>query len=109
MQQSHHEGKNEACSLLLKSTSCRQYKVLIFTMLFHAEDQILLDVQFHVRVDEAGANSQAWLSLFLSINTLFSVLFIIVVTKLDVLRSWKIRSVEMKIKVSTKRGKTIQV
>lgn len=73
-------------------------------MLFHAEDQILLDVQFHVRVDEAGANSQAWLSLFLSINTLFSVLFIIVVTKLDVLRSWKIRSVEMKIKVSTKRG-----
>lgn len=78
-------------------------------MLFHAEDQILLDVQFHVRVDEAGANSQAWLSLFLSINTLFSVLFIIVVTKLDVLRSWKIRRVEMKIKVSTKRGKTIQV
>ena len=78
-------------------------------MLFHAEDQILLDVQFHVQVDEAGANSQAWLSLFLSINTLFSVLFIIVVTKLDVLRSWKIRSVEMKIKVSTKRGKTIQV
>lgn len=78
-------------------------------MLFHAEDQILLDVQFHVRVDEAGANSQAWLSLFLSINTLFSVLFIIVVTKLDVLRSWKIRSVEMKLKVSTKRGKTIQV
>ena len=73
-------------------------------MLFHAEDQILLDVQFHVRVDEAGANSQAWLSLFLSINTLFSVLFIIVVTKLDVLRSWKIRSVEMKLKVSTKRG-----
>ena len=75
-------------------------------MIFHAEDQIVLDVQLHLRVGEADATGQAWLSLLLNIHTLFSVLVIIILAKLDVLRSWRIKSVEIKIEVGTKQGKT---
>ena len=75
-------------------------------MIFHSEDQIVVDVQLHLRVDETDATGQAWLSLLLNFHTLFSLLVIIILAKLDVLRSWSIRSVEVKIQVGTKQGKT---
>ena len=76
-------------------------------MIFHTDDRIVVDVQLHLRVDEAtDAAGQAWLSFLLNIHTLFSVLVIIVVAKLNVLRSWNIKSAEVRIQVGTKQGKT---
>lgn len=76
-------------------------------MIFHTDDRIVVDVQLHLRVDEAtDAAGQAWLSFLLNIHTLFSVLVIIVVAKLNVLRSWNIKSAEIRIQVGTKQGKT---
>ena len=76
-------------------------------MIFHTDDRIVVDVQLHLRVDEAAdAAGQAWLSFLLNIHTLFSVLVIIVIAKLNVLRSWSIKSAEVRIQVGTKQGKT---
>lgn len=76
-------------------------------MIFHADDQIVLDVQLHLQVTEADATGQAWLSFLLNIHTLFSVLVIIILAKLDFLRSWSISRAEIRIQVGTKQGKTI--
>lgn len=73
-------------------------------MIFHADDQIVLDVQLHLQVTEADATGQAWLSFLLNIHTLFSVLVIIILAKLDFLRSWSINRAEIRIQVGTKQG-----
>ena len=75
-------------------------------MIFHTDDRLVVDVHLHLRVDEADAAGQAWLSFLLNIHTLFSVLVIIVVAKLNVLRSWNIKSAEVRIQVGTNQGKT---
>lgn len=75
-------------------------------MIFHCEDQIVLDVQFHLQVDEPLYSSgQAWMSFLLSTHTLFSVLVIVIITKLGVLRSIRIRSVQIQIQVDKNQGK----
>lgn len=75
-------------------------------MIFHCEDQIVLDVQFHLQVDEPYSSGQAWMSFLLSTHTLFSVLVIVIITKLGVLRSIRIRSVQIQIQVDNNQGKT---
>jgi len=75
-------------------------------MILHGEDQIVLDVQFHLQVDEPYASGQAWMPFLLNTQTFFSVLVMLVITKLGVLRSMKIRRVQIQIQVDKNPGKT---
>ena len=74
-------------------------------MIFHCEDQIVLDVQFHLQVDEPYASSQAWMPFLLNTHTLFSVLVIVIITKMGFLRSMRISNVQIQIQVDSKQGK----
>lgn len=74
-------------------------------MIFLAEDQLVLDVQLHLQVHKAAdATGREWLWFLLNIHTLFSVLVIVVIAKLDLLRFWSIKSAEIRIQVGTKQG-----
>ena len=74
-------------------------------MILHCEDQIVLDVQFHLQVDEPYASGQAWMPFLLNTQTFFSVLVMLVVTKLGVFRSMKIRRLQIQIQVDKNPGK----
>lgn len=75
-------------------------------MIFLAEDQLVLDVQLHLQVHKAAdATGREWLWFLLNIHTLFSVLVIVVIAKLDLLRFWSIKSAEIRIQVGTKQGR----
>lgn len=43
-------------------------------MIFYGDDQIVVDVQFHLRVDDShvAASDQAWMSFLLNTHTIFS-------------------------------------
>lgn len=74
-------------------------------MIFLAEDQLVLDVQLHLQVHKAAdATGREWLWFLLNIHTLFSVLVIVVIAKLDLLRFWSIKSAEIRIQVGSKQG-----
>ena len=78
-----------------------------FIMIFYSEDQIVIDVQFHLRVDDSQvtASDQAWMSFLLNTHTIFSFFLIIIITKLGILRSVKIKSVQVDIQVVDHPGK----
>lgn len=74
-------------------------------MIFQTEDQLVLEVELHLRVHEtADTATQGWLWFLLNIHTLFSVLIIAIIAKLDLLRSLSIKSAEIRIQVGTKQG-----
>ena len=75
-------------------------------MILHCEDQIVLDVQFNLQVDEPYASGQAWMPFLLNIQTFFSVLVMLIITKLGVFRSMKIRRLQIQIQVDKNPGKT---
>lgn len=75
-------------------------------MILDCEDQIVLDVQFHLQVDEPYAGGQAWMPFLLNTQTFFSVLVMLIITKLGVLRSMKIRRLQIQIQVEKNPGKT---
>ena len=80
--------------------------VQAFSMILHCEDRIVLDVQFHLQVDEPCAGGQAWMPFLLNTQTFFSVLVMLIITKLGVLRSMKIRRLQIQIQVEKNPGKT---
>ena len=79
-------------------------------MIFQTEDQLVLEVELHLRVHEtADTATQGWLWFLLNIHTLFSVLIIAIIAKLDLLRSLSIKSAEIRIQVGTKQGKIFKI
>ena len=81
--------------------------VQALSMILHCEDQIVLDVQFNLQVDEPYASGQAWMPFLLNTQTFFSVLVMLIINKLDVFKSMKIRRLQIQIQVDKNPGKTI--